>query len=455
GSRRRPDQRHLGLPRESRPRTRPGTQQPVRGLRHRQLVHADRPVPRPRLHRRRRAVRRPSPPGIVRHRRPRHGRHVPVDGGQSRVLHRGAHADGVRQQGHGRRRNLRPDESQPAHLFEERRAMNRTDATTAKASLALAVVAAMLGACRADSAPEATASEESAEIIPHIITLPMQRGPMADYGATPWYTDRIALGKSPMRLALDSGASFFWATSDLCTTQACNAHARVDTGQPGFVWLDKTPTTRSFGPWGNMTTWTGAVPLYIDGGPWQAIPFFASVDYSGAKFQYLTWGGGVGLPSESADVTPGSGFLIEMLYFKGGIPSPEFSMLTEPWTGTGFTWLGGRGDPTYFDPRSEVQLQPKKAAIGYLWGTNLYSVRLGGTPLPPLAGQTFFLDSGSSRFKGDAQYVYPIMQPLSQLRDAQGNLIFTPTYDDAGNWVGLYYTNGRPSDYPNLPDLTL
>ncbi|HLT91118.1 MAG TPA: pepsin-like aspartyl protease [Woeseiaceae bacterium] len=333
--------------------------------------------------------------------------------------------------------------------------MNRTDATTAKASLALAVVAAMLGACRADSAPEATASEESAEIIPHIITLPMQRGPMADYGATPWYTDRIALGKSPMRLALDSGASFFWATSDLCTTQACNAHARVDTGQPGFVWLDKTPTTRSFGPWGNMTTWTGAVPLYIDGGPWQAIPFFASVDYSGAKFQYLTWGGGVGLPSESADVTPGSGFLIEMLYFKGGIPSPEFSMLTEPWTGTGFTWLGGRGDPTYFDPRSEVQLQPKKAAIGYLWGTNLYSVRLGGTPLPPLAGQTFFLDSGSSRFKGDAQYVYPIMQPLSQLRDAQGNLIFTPTYDDAGNWVGLYYTNGRPSDYPNLPDLTL
>ncbi len=319
--------------------------------------------------------------------------------------------------------------------------------------LALALSVTVLGACGSGSA--SSASQEAAEIIPHVMTLPMQRGPMADYGATPWYTSSIGLGQSPMQLALDSGAAFFWATSDLCKTPACRAHAFVDTSQPGFTWLDKTTTQRSFGPWGDMYTWTGSVPLIIDGGPWPAIPFFASVDYSGPKFEYLTWGGGIGLPSESTAVTPGSGFLMDLLYFGGSIPGAEFSMLTEPSTGFGYTWLGGAGDPALYNPQSEVQLQPKKAAIPYLWGTELYSVRLNGTPLPPLTGQTLFLDSGSSRFKGDAQYVYPIMEPLSQLRTAQGNLIFTRTYDDSGNWVGLYYTKGRPSDFPNLPDLTI
>lgn len=298
----------------------------------------------------------------------------------------------------------------------------------------------------------AGASEEQ---VAHVMTLPMQLGRMADYGATPWYTESIALGSSAMRLALDSGANFFWATSDRCQTGACNAHEKVDTTQPGFTWVDTTPAKRSFGPWGTMTTWTGKAPVRIDSGPYPAIDFFASVDYSGPKFEYLAWGGGVGLPSESSLVEPGSGFLMGALYYGGAVPRAEFSMLTERSSGAGYTWLGGMGDPSLFVSASEIQLQPKKAAIGYLWGTELYSVRLGGVDLPALAGQTFFLDSGSSRFKGDAAYLYPIMEPLSQLRDASGNLIFTRTYDDDGNWTGLYYTTGGPSDYPNLPELTI
>lgn len=320
-------------------------------------------------------------------------------------------------------------------------------------SIAVVLCLVGLAACKSDL----KASDENAptELISHVITLPMTRGQMADYGATPWYTDSISMGTSPMHLALDSGASFFWATSDLCKTEACNAHATVNTTQPGFVWLDKNPTQRSFGPWGTMTTWTGQVPILIGGGPYHAIPFFASVDYSGSKFEYLAWGGGVGLPSESALVTPGSGFLMGSLYFGGAVPNPEFSLLTEPTTGIGYTWLGGMGDPRLFEGRSEIQLQSRKAPIGYLWGTELYSVKLGGVELPPLARQTFFLDSGSSRFKGDAAYLYPIMEPLAELRDAKGALIFTRTYDNQGNWVGLYYTAGGPSNYPNLPDLTI
>ena len=47
------------------------------------------------------------------------------------------------------------------------------------------------------------------------------------------------------------------------------------------------------------------------------------------------------------------------------------------------------------------------------------------------------------------------MEPLSQLRDSQGHLLFTRTYDDSGNWVGLYYTKGKTSDFFNLPDLAI
>lgn len=47
----------------------------------------------------------------------------------------------------------------------------------------LALSVAVLDACGAGSA--SPASEEAAEIITHVMTLPIQRGPMADYGATP------------------------------------------------------------------------------------------------------------------------------------------------------------------------------------------------------------------------------------------------------------------------------
>ena len=287
-----------------------------------------------------------------------------------------------------------------------------------------------------------------------MLTVPMKLGQMADYGATPWYTDAITLGSSPMHLAIDSGANFFWATSDKCQTTACNAHLKVNTTQPGFTWIDTSSTKRSFGPWGDMYTWTGSVPVGINGVSYQASNFFASVQYEGPKFEYLAWGGGIGMPSTSTWVEQGSGFLMGELFKSGVLAQPEFAMVTEPSTGMGYTYLGGPGDPSQYVQQTEARLAPKKGAIGYLWGTELENVFLGGTPLPALQGQTFFLDSGSSRFKGDAQYLYPIMTPLSQMTGPDGQPIFTRTYDENGNWTGLYYTKGGPSDY-QLPDVTL
>ena len=114
------------------------------------------------------------------------------------------------------------------------------------------------------------------------LELPMSKGPIGDYGASPWYVRNVSLGASPMSLAFDTGANFIWATSDQCNTTACNQHAKVNTSQAGFKWIDKTPQSRSFGLWGTMTTWTGEVAFNFPGISFPiSEPFFASVDYTG------------------------------------------------------------------------------------------------------------------------------------------------------------------------------
>ncbi len=297
------------------------------------------------------------------------------------------------------------------------------------------------------------------------ITLDLQLGKMADYGATPWYTSDISLGTSQLNFALDTGANFIWATSDQCTTPACSMHNKVNTKQPGFHWVDKTPKKRSFGPWGSMQTWTGKVPF--DYGTRSAndgnqigyaessidIQFFASINYDGSKFSTLAWDGGIGFPARSDKVAPGSDFFFRKLLESGRVTIAELSMYTNSAEKTGAVYLGG-GNPTKFMANAEVVLQPKSSAIPYLWGTNLYDFLVGQQPLLALKNQVFFIDSGSSRFKGDGTYIYPVLEALLTYKDSQGNPVFSKYYED-GTWTGLYYTSGGPSDYPNLPDIEL
>ncbi len=74
-------------------------------------------------------------------------------------------------------------------------------------------------------------------------------------------TDELAAGVSPIKLNFDSGANFIWATSDECSTDACDAHRKVSSLQPGFVWIEETVTPHSFGPWDTMLSKTGKVPF--------------------------------------------------------------------------------------------------------------------------------------------------------------------------------------------------
>lgn len=287
-----------------------------------------------------------------------------------------------------------------------------------------------------------------------IISVPLLKGRLADYGATPWYTNDITAGISEMKFALDTGANFVWATSDLCDTTACKAHNMVDTSQSGFVWVDKTRTKRSFGPWGDMYTYTGKIPFKIDDPDISSdITFFAAVEYEGDKFQDLAWDGGIGFPSRSDMVASGSGFFFHTLWNAGILEDAEFSIFTDDRLNAGAFFLGGTS-PLFYDAEGEIRLEPKSSSIQYLWGTNLHDVKLGNHELSELTNTIFFLDTGSSRFKGDDTYVYPILDYLLQQKDSEGNPIFGKITEN-DMWTGLYYINGGPEDYTLLPALIL
>ena len=287
-----------------------------------------------------------------------------------------------------------------------------------------------------------------------LLELDLKLGLMADYGASPWYTENITIGSDVVNLSLDNGADFIGATSTNCTSQACDAHNNVNTSQSGFQWIDQTPVTRSFGPWGSMTTWTGSIAFSAAEGKFPSVNFFASIDYQGAEFESLAWDGGIGLPARSTKVTSPSAFFPKVLSEAGYMPEPIFSQVTHPEVKEGSFILGGIVE-RYISDENEVTLTPD-VAIGEedAWGTRMDSFAVGDTPIASLEGATFFLDTGSSRFKGDQEYVSPVLNALADYKDASGNAIFEQVMED-GQVVALAYASGKPADYVNLPDIVL
>ena len=289
-----------------------------------------------------------------------------------------------------------------------------------------------------------------------LLELNLELGPMADHGASPWYTEELQItGSDRIKFALDNGADFIWATSSLCTTTACNAHAKLDTSVPGFEWIDKTPTQRTFGPWGAMTTWTGAAAVSTPSGASLPLDFFASVHYEGQSFQDLAWDGGIGLPARSDRTTSPSAFLPKVLKEAGFMGEPVFSQVTNPDANNGKFIFGGVNE-NYFSNEIVTVLPPKPVAgTDDAWGTELHSFAVGDTVVDALTGAIFFLDTGSSRFKGDEQYVHPILAALMEYKDSSGNPIFKEIFEEDGRLAELAYSSGAPWDYENLPDITI
>lgn len=297
-------------------------------------------------------------------------------------------------------------------------------------------------------------------------SLQLHKGLMANYGATPWFTTDITIGENQLKLGLDTGGNFIWATSSKCKSEACNVHQKVDTKQPHYQWKSKDNLAHSFGPWGTMLTRTGEIGFSLNIGTEKDVkkkvtvkePFYASIHYAGNKFNYMDWDGGIAFPSDSRFISGSgenrSGFLFKTLLDKGLVAKPFFSVLTDSKTQKGWFYLG-RDNSSSYRASSEIILPPNTSGpIKYLWGTSLYEASLGKTDLPLLKNARFYLDSGSSLFKGDSNYLMPIIQALYELNDTKGQRIFDKIIDENGVWIGLVYANGRKPD-ATMPKLKL
>ncbi|MBC6413249.1 MAG: hypothetical protein GDA39_10480 [Hyphomonadaceae bacterium] len=292
-------------------------------------------------------------------------------------------------------------------------------------------------------------------------TIHLENGKIADYGATPWYTDAVKLGVSQMEFIFDTGTNLFWATTDECVTVACAAHGQVSTSQSAFRFIPDPdyPKSVDFGSWGSMEVDLATVPLLANTseGPIDYnIKFEASLNYSGPKFQYLNWGGGIGLPSESSSIQPGITDFFLQIYNDRPLTKPVVSFEMNTGVNSGTITFGNTGP--HANPQKQAVLEPKKSSgpgLEYLWGTNLRTAKLGSSVLPDLTNSMFYLDTGSSRFKGGREFIEPILNRLLAIKDHSGTPIFETYSDDpTSRFTGIKYANGKnPGDFPELlPD---
>ena len=248
----------------------------------------------------------------------------------------------------------------------------------------------------------------------------MQRGPFQNNGATPWYSP-LALGTpgQPLKLAIDTGTNITWTTSTLCPADRCQhfGGGRFDyQASSTFAFTDCLQRPYSFGPWGTMQVETGTDVLALPQGASIALNLFLAADYSGDQFRQLDWDGGIGLPSSSAYVEGRSSFLFLELIHSGHIDpmQPYVCFDWNPTTQRGTCQMGAIDQrktqgPHLFLPWSAYNKIP---GVEYLWAANLSTYTVAGETLA--TDIIFALDSGSSRFKGDATLMNQTLKRIAQ-----------------------------------------
>ena len=245
------------------------------------------------------------------------------------------------------------------------------------------------------------------------ILFPLARGPYQNNGATPWYTN-IPMGSPAqyLKFALDTGSNFIWVTSSLCSEagDSCDHYGGLEFNygnSSSFAWVDRNDQSVSFGHWGTMTVETGRDYLGLPGGLSNTTMYLAK-NYAGSQFAQLDWDGGIGFPAASQYAKPGVSFFFTNLMNSGLIDPkyPYVSFDTDYATGLGSCRVGGI-DTNAYDPYSGISMPwtPYKVLPGveYIWTTALSRYVVGNQTVAQNA--YFALDSGSSRFKGDNNYM--------------------------------------------------
>lgn len=257
------------------------------------------------------------------------------------------------------------------------------------------------------------------------VVFDLYRGTLTDNGATPWFTflDLGTPERQRLKFAIDTGTTHTWVTSSRCITEACLMHKRYNPNESityKQVEDPYTPTIIDFGPWGEMQAFLGSDSLFLKCGNGsgsikefeQPLMFYLSQSYDGDQFKDLVWDGGISLPSKKPDNVD-SDQLMTILKDAGVIDSEVVTFYCETETRQGKCLMGAI-DPTKFDNSSFhfIPLAPLlNPSYCDLWTVKLEKLECGFKTV--LNDVHFCLDTGSSRFKGDAGYIEKIIYAVT------------------------------------------
>lgn len=271
-----------------------------------------------------------------------------------------------------------------------------------------------------------------------VVGFQLYKGDLSNNGATPWFAE-VAIGNPNQRLKfmLDTGTTHTWVTSTACSTEACNLHNKFNpNNSTSFTMINPDCPPIDFGPWGSMAVELGSDQFGLsmpNDNFEQAMAFYLATQYQGSQFADLACDGGISIPS----VLPSgvdSGELLPLLKSEGKINYAVAAFATDDSTGSGSCLLGGIDTSKYEGALNVVQTQ-RYNPFPFLWVINLNSLSCQNKVV--LSNVNFALDTGSSRFKGDANYIDALIKAAT----LDGTL---PTTQPATN-----------PDFTQYPDLNL
>lgn len=247
------------------------------------------------------------------------------------------------------------------------------------------------------------------------VVFQLERGIITNNGATPWYTT-IGVGTPPQKLKfmLDTDSVYNWVTAEKCTTYACKLHGKFNNAKSLTYtpYLGYALSSIDLGAWGSMKVSKGTDYFNCDH---LKIPlkFYQALYYNGDQFNKLVWDGGIGVPSTTTNKNKeDSTVLSNYLERADKIDYPIVSFWTNRKNGKGAVIFGAVDSSKFKRETLNIvqtihsKLRPNSWVIPLQKFDVDEKTVLNNVPLA--------LDSGSSAFKGDRNFIDAIKDAITK-----------------------------------------
>jgi len=232
-----------------------------------------------------------------------------------------------------------------------------------------------------------------------------------DNGATPWYTLDFSLGtpaQKGIKLMIDTGTKNSWITSTYCNTEAAASHRKYNPESSTSFQFIHDKEEINFGAWGTMNIKLGSDMIHMPNEKYIPINIDVSISYNGLQFQELIPDGGIGIPSHIPTQAENSTLLLNKLKEEKIIQNAIISFWYNRNALVGEVMWGGINlNKIKKETINVVKLIDFPSDLE-CWLINLESMNgvfRDGSIKNILTNVAFALDTGSSQFKGDENYI--------------------------------------------------